>query len=117
MAWSPLTMGLVSGKLEDGSMSLFQRSSFKVGVNASNMFFYCCVQGEIKIFCSINIELFFQITQNYFHYIEKIFSVLVILLLLLIMYYILFIFLQNKYSSFSWTEDETQANKDVSFYT
>ncbi|XP_071454381.1 voltage-gated potassium channel subunit beta-1 [Hetaerina americana] len=47
MAWSPLTMGLVSGKLEDG-MSLFARASFK-----------------------------------------------------------------NKYSTFSWTEDETQApNKE-----
>ncbi|PSN38408.1 Voltage-gated potassium channel subunit beta-2 [Blattella germanica] len=47
MAWSPLTMGLVSGKLEDGGVPLFARSSFK-----------------------------------------------------------------NKYSSFSWTEDETQANKE-----
>ncbi|KAG8228917.1 hypothetical protein J437_LFUL009140 [Ladona fulva] len=47
MAWSPVTMGLVSGKLEDG-MSLFARASFK-----------------------------------------------------------------NKYSTFSWTEDETQApNKE-----
>nr|CAD7427234.1 unnamed protein product [Timema monikensis] len=48
MTWSPLTMGLVSGKLEDGGMPLFARASFK-----------------------------------------------------------------NKYSSFSWTEDETQAaNKE-----
>nr|CAD7455462.1 unnamed protein product [Timema tahoe] len=29
MTWSPLTMGLVSGKLEDGGMPLFARASFK----------------------------------------------------------------------------------------
>jgi hypothetical protein len=35
MAWSPLTMGLVSGKLEDG-VPLFARSSFKVCPTWSN---------------------------------------------------------------------------------
>jgi len=30
MAWSPLTMGLVSGKVDDGGVPLFGRSSFKV---------------------------------------------------------------------------------------
>jgi len=30
MAWSPLTMGLVSGKVDDGGVPLFARSSFKV---------------------------------------------------------------------------------------
>ncbi|KAF4533265.1 hypothetical protein B566_EDAN010500 [Ephemera danica] len=29
MAWSPTTMGLIGGKLEDGSMPLFARASFK----------------------------------------------------------------------------------------
>ncbi|XP_063223445.1 voltage-gated potassium channel subunit beta-2 [Bacillus rossius redtenbacheri] len=50
MTWSPLTMGLVSGKLEEGGVSLFSRSSIK-----------------------------------------------------------------NKYSSFSWTEDETQAANKESY--
>lgn len=29
MAWAPLTMGLISGKIEDGTISLVSRSSLK----------------------------------------------------------------------------------------
>ncbi|CAG2068538.1 unnamed protein product [Timema podura] len=36
MTWSPLTMGLVSGKLEDGGMPLFARASFKVRTDPSD---------------------------------------------------------------------------------
>jgi len=30
MAWSPITIGLVSGKIDDAGVSLFARASFKV---------------------------------------------------------------------------------------
>lgn len=59
MAWSPLTMGLVSGKLEDG-VPLFARSSFKVCPTWSN--FLIIMPPCSYIFARVYIHIFQHLT-------------------------------------------------------
>lgn len=72
MAWSTVTIGMVSPKPDDCGVSLLSRSSYKVQKRR------CSVFTNLSILSANGTDYFFD-------------------------------FLQNKYSSFSWTEDETQS--------